>query len=91
MTLKTTELQLGDVVRQLGHIDAFNTCVVVSISATICPATGKSGAVHLFRPYAITSDFSHTGGVIPYVGIETYSVEFERSTEWELLTRKTVK
>lgn len=84
MTIKTIELKLGDVVRQdrpYGGVE-FDTCVVVNITAR---------GVDLFRPYAITSGFSHTGGVIPYVGIETYSVEFERSTEWELLARKTVK
>ncbi len=36
---------------------------------TVCKVN-DDGTVNLFRPYTHTSDFSYTGGVICYVGIE---------------------
>lgn len=38
--------------------------------ATVCKVN-EDGTVDLFRPYTHTADFSYTGGVICYVGIET--------------------
>lgn len=38
-------------------------------SATVCKVN-EDGTVNLFRPYTHTADFSYTGGVICYVGIE---------------------
>ena len=34
----------------------------------------KDGVITLFRPYVHTSDFSYTGGVIPYIGFEIITV-----------------
>lgn len=80
--VKTSELQLGDTVSSHG-MDAWSTAIVVQI---------KDDLVHLWRPYGTTTDFSYTGGVIPYVGIETYVVEQsdERST-WTLYNRQELR
>jgi hypothetical protein len=55
------DLSLGDIV-STSH-GPFDSCVVTKLAPE---------GIHLFRPYAITSDFSYSGGVIPYVGHETY-------------------
>lgn len=84
--IKTSELQLGDTVCQSSDtVDAWrpwSTALVTQI---------KDGEVHLFRPYGTTSDFSYTGGVIPYVGIETYKVEVDSAIMWTLYERKELK
>lgn len=54
------DLRLRDVVRFTG-LDAFGDGVVRQIT---------DDTVTIFRPYATTADFSYTGGVIPYIGIE---------------------
>jgi hypothetical protein len=54
------EIGLGDVVK-CGE-GAYMT-------ATVCKVN-EDGTVDLFRPYTHTADFSYTGGVICYVGIE---------------------
>lgn len=81
--IKTNQLQLADVVVQRPNGGTpFSTAVVVNIT---------DHEVHLFRPYVLTADFSYTGGVIPYIGIETYNVEKSSNVEWELLERKILK
>lgn len=62
--IKACELRLADTITVTGD-GPFTTCIVTNI---------KDGQVHLFRPYGTTSDFSYTGGVIPYIGIEQYSI-----------------
>lgn len=57
------ELGLGDVVR-ISDAGPF-LCGVVRKVTDI--------EVIVFRPYAITADFSYTGGVIPYIGVEEIS------------------
>ncbi len=57
--LKISELRLGDAVQLFEG--AFVYAVVTQI---------KDGNVRLFRPYAMTSDFSTTAGVVPYVSFE---------------------
>lgn len=56
---------LGDIV-SLGFNDGEYDC------ATVCQIH-TDGTVDLFRPYTHTADFSYTGGVICYVGIENIS------------------
>ena len=51
----------------------------------------KDGAVHFFRPYTNTADFSCTSGVICYVGVEEFRVAADSSSEWFLLRRKELK
>ncbi len=82
-TVKTSELRIADVVAQrLNGGNPWSTCIVTQI---------KDGEVHLFRPYGHTADFSYTGGVISYTGIETYKVEVDRSIEWTLYERKELR
>lgn len=53
------DLQLADIVQLWRH--EFGTATVTQVT---------KHEVHLFRPYVSTADFSYTGGVIPYIGIE---------------------
>ena len=54
------EIGLGDVVK---------CSEGAYMTATVCKVN-EDGTVDLFRPYTHTADFSYTGGVICYVGIE---------------------
>ena len=81
-TIKTSELQLADVVAQHPLAGPFQGTIVTQI---------KDGEVHLFRPYGHSGDFSYTGGVIPYIGVETYKVEVDSATMWTLFERKELK
>lgn len=80
-TIKANALQLGDTVRRKGCEMPFGTATVKQI---------KDGHAHLFRPYVHTNDFSYTGGVICYIGTETYPVPLNNE-EWILLDRKILK
>ncbi len=88
MTVLTIDLRLADVVSQAsmrGHLVAdrpFSTCTVIQV---------EEDRVKLFRPYGQTADFSHTGGVIPYIGIEEYWVEKSSSMIWNVYSRKELK
>lgn len=53
---------LGDIV-SLGWNDGYDNATVSKLN--------EDGTVNLFRPYTHTNDFSYTGGVICYVGVET--------------------
>lgn len=46
--------------------------------------------VTLFRPYPETADFSYSGGVICYVGIEEFSIP-RNGVEYLLIGRKELK
>ena len=70
-TRKAKDLGLGDIIRTLGpdgnpNILGYSTATVKQIS--------KDGYITLFRPYVHTDNFSYTGGVICYIGIETYQI-----------------
>ena len=81
--IQTSELQLADVVESYGGTNLiWTTCIVTQI---------RDGEVTLFRPYGHTNDFSYTGGVIPYVGIETYKVQQDSDATWTLFQRKDLK
>jgi hypothetical protein len=73
------DLQLADVV--MVHRSAFGTAVVTKV---------EEREVELFRPYATTADFSYTGGVIPYIGIETYKLP-RNNTVYTVVARKTLR
>lgn len=77
---KVSELKLADTVRV--SVTDWGTAIVQNITAT---------DVVFFRPYGVTANFSYTGGVICYVGIETYSVPLSSDMEFEILTRKELK
>lgn len=74
------DLKLADRVR-LGNFP-FADAIVKQI---------KDGKVILFRPYATTADFSYTGGVIPYIGIEEVIYYQGDDGEVEVLDRKELK
>jgi hypothetical protein len=79
--IKVTEMQLGDVVRPDSPANSkFADATVKNITAD---------AVHLFRPYVQTADFSYTGGVICYIGIEEYSVHLSSPNTFLLVQRLT--
>ena len=82
-TIKMSEIQLADkVTSEISAGTGFEGCVVIKI-------TDKT--VTLFRPYATTADFSYTGGVIPYIGIEQYEVERNSDIKWTLWSRKELR
>jgi len=58
-------LGLGDVVRISGH-GAFEDATVKKLNA--------DGSVQVVRPYIQTADFSYTGGVITYIGLEDFAM-----------------
>lgn len=67
--IKAGDANLGDVVElALDSDNPFTSSVVTQV-------TEKE--IRLFRPYATTADFTYTGGVIPYIGIEQYSVPLD--------------
>ena len=82
--LKTSELQLGDVVRPYENgFASYSTQTVKKITDV---------QAIMFRPYTHTGDFSYTGGVICYVGIEEYGVDLDHDGHrWVLLERKVLK
>lgn len=71
--VKGADLKLGDVVQTFDG--AFNTAVVVKIE--------PGEHVMLFWPFATTSGFETTGGVIPYIGFEQYPI-WMTNTVWRL-------
>jgi hypothetical protein len=84
--ITTAELQLADKVR-LAHMKddkAKGPYLVRQIDKV-------NGKVHLWRPYIHHADFSHTGGVIPYVGIEDFPLELTYSGKFLLIERTDLK
>ena len=81
-TLKAKDLQLADVVRLKGNDSAWVSCVVKQIMPE---------EVTLFRPYGHSADFSYTGGVICYTGVEEWKVWIKSDIEFELFSRKDLK
>lgn len=77
MKIPTKDLRLGDVVRAFDG--PFGTAIVKQI---------EDGVAHLFRPYGTTGDFSYTGGVICYTGIETFPLVLTDNVEIEVYERK---
>lgn len=74
-TIKGHDLRLADVVRL--DNEAFADAVVQNITPD---------AIYFFRPYATTADFSYTGGVIPYVGIEQFRA-YRLTDDYQLVRR----
>jgi hypothetical protein len=63
--IPTRDLRLADTVIVTNDCGPWNTSIVRKVTDT---------EVMLFRPYGTTADFSYTGGVICYVGIEEFSI-----------------
>ena len=53
--------------------DSVNSGITAPFSAAVVIRKDED-KITCFRPYAVTSDFEYTGGVIPYVGHEIYNV-----------------
>lgn len=81
--MKARDLQLGDVI-DIGSMGSagWTTAIVKQI---------EGGNVHLFRPYGTTADFSYTGGVICYVGMEQYTVPLSSDMEFYVHIRQELK
>lgn len=62
--VKASDLKLADTV-QLWQEQSWGTALVKQI---------KDGWITLFRPYGVTSDYSDSGGVFCYIGIEEFKV-----------------
>ena len=78
--LKAAELQLGDVLK-LGN-QTWDCAIVKKI---------EEHTVAIFRPYGTTADFSYTGGVICYVGIEEFRVSLESGATYHVVERKELR
>lgn len=78
MRVEPSELNLGDLVAVGDPLLPCSTCAVTQI---------KDGQVHLFRPYVTTADFTYTGGVIPYIGVETMTISLDSKTEVWLIRK----
>ncbi len=81
-TVKARDMQLADTVRYTPFGSAWSVAIVKQITPT---------QVVLFRPYGTTADFSYTGGVICYVGIEEYTIPLSSDWDYQLLERKVLK
>ena len=77
---KARDLRLADIV-DLGF-NPWGNAIVKQI---------KDGVVTLFRPYGTTADFSCTGGVICYTGIEEIRDSLASSREFLVIERKELK
>lgn len=77
---KVAELQLADVVELFEG--PFGTGVVKQI---------RDGMVTIFRPYGASDDFSYTGGVICYVGMEDCKYHIDSPTKFKVFSRKELK
>lgn len=77
-TRKIAELKIGDVVKLLpiNPNDTFNEMTVIAATTAF---------VKFFRPYVHLGDFTHTGGVTPYIGIEEFEVPLGHPAEYEFL------
>lgn len=75
------EMQLGDRI-QCYEDPCFSTGIIKSID---------SHYVHIFRPYGTTAEFSYSGGVICYIGIEEYSLSRTSQLKYRLLSRTKLK
>jgi hypothetical protein len=74
------DLQLADTVKLFDG--PFGYAVVEQIA---------DGIVTLFRPYAQTLDFSHTGGVICLTGIEKCTYLIQSARKLTVYSRKALK
>jgi hypothetical protein len=65
--MKANELQLGDVVTAFYNENPgpWSTAIVKKVT---------DDSITFYRPYGTKADFSYTGGVICYMGLEEYTV-----------------
>jgi hypothetical protein len=79
--IQANELRLADTILASGGRMPWDTCIVSKLTDT---------EAHLFRPYGTTADFSYTGGVICYIGIEEFAIPRD-TREVTLLDRKELR
>jgi hypothetical protein len=63
------DLNLGDIVRLRGVELPYSSMTVYNKT--------KDGTCHVRRPYIQTEDFSYTGGVLNYIGLEDFTLSPE--------------
>ena len=81
LKVKANELRLADTIRIPSAGIKWNCAIVRQIKET---------SIELFRPYGTTADFSYTGGVICYIGIECYEIPRD-NCEFVVIERKVLK
>lgn len=81
MKVKAKDLKLADTIISLGTGACWNNALVKQIT---------DNDIMLFRPHGTTADFSYTGGVICYIGIEEFTIP-KNDCEYEVLERKNLK
>ncbi len=89
---KASELRLADIV-MLNCKDGFGKGAIEIPQAYTCATVIRvtDTEVTFFRPYVQTADFSYTGGVIPYIGIERFSISRDSSPLHLVLMREELK
>jgi hypothetical protein len=80
MTVKIADLKLADTVELFEG--AYGTGTVSQI---------KDGIVTIMRPYGATAEFSYTGGVIFYTGLETCTYLIQADRSLKVYSRKELK
>lgn len=76
------ELKLGDIIALDFGGGPWNHAIVKKITET---------DVILFRPYGTSADFSYTGGVICYVGMEEIPYSLSENYSFSVVERKELK
>lgn len=90
-TLSTSQLQLADRIFRL-YTDYETGAQMADVNLGVITVQNiTADEVTLFRPYTHTADFSSTGGVICYVGIEEWKDEIRRDSLWRLISRTTLR
>lgn len=76
--IKARDLQLADEIRSGLGCDGWDTAIVKQVT---------DDSITLFRPYGHHADFSYTGGVICYIGVEEYTIARDSDVEYYVYRR----
>ena len=85
--IKAADLQIGDTIT-IGS-ENLNKPQGPWLNAIVQQIDNQE--VTLFRPYGHADGFKYTGGVICYVGIETFKVRRDSPSEYFVWQRETLK
>ena len=69
---KVRDLNLGDIVRVSSGMEYSSATVYRKLD---------DGSACVWRPYVHTGDFTYTGGVIPYIGLEDFTLSPDSEVE----------
>lgn len=83
--IPASELKLADVVILNQHAYSYATVKQITKRGT------DLVNITLFRPYTQTADFSYTGGVICYIGIEEFTITVPDYEKFIVVERKELK